>query len=107
MISVSPSDPNTCTQQSINCKNASRKLTNGFKISKTKTRCMQLRKNYNNITLKPDGTEILIINQYKFLVMFYKKPNLQPPFTIKEKCSKVIKLLHVIAHREWGANQQT
>ena len=45
-------------------------IPNGFKISKSKTRCMhfyQLRKMHNDPTLNLDRTEIPIIDQFKFL----------------------------------------
>ena len=69
----------------------------------------QLRKMYNNPTLKFDRTEILVVDQYKFLgVIFDKKltfiPNIQ---CLKEKCNKTLKLLRVITYNDWGTDPQT
>ena len=53
-------------------------IANSFKISNSKTRCMhfcQLRKMRNNLSLKLDRTEILVIDHFKFLgIIFNKKP---------------------------------
>ena len=87
-------------------------IINGFRISKTKTQCMhfcQLRKMYNNPTLKLDRSEILVVDQYKFLcVIFDKKLSFIPHLQIlKVKCSKALKLLCIVAHKDGGADQQT
>ena len=45
-------------------------MINSFKISKTKTQCVhfcQLRKMHNNPTLNLEGSEIPVVDQYKFL----------------------------------------
>ena len=51
--------------------------TNGFKISKSKTRCMYfclLRKMHNDPLIKLEDTEIPVINDDKFLrVIFNRK----------------------------------
>ena len=51
--------------------------TNGFKISKCKTRCVhfcQLRKMHNDPLIKLEDTEIPVVNEYKFLgVIFDRK----------------------------------
>ena len=53
-------------------------MISGFKIFKIKTRCVhfcQLRKMHNDPTLNLDGSEIPVVDQYKFLgVIFDKKP---------------------------------
>ena len=80
-------------------------MINGFKISKTKTQCMhfcQLRKMHNKPTLNLDGSEIPVIDQYKFLSIFFDKklsfiPHIQ---YLKEKCSQTLKLLHLIANKD-------
>ena len=87
-------------------------MINGFKIYKTKTQCMhfcQLRKMHNNPTLNLDGSEIPGVDQYKFLgVIFDKKLTFIPHMQhLKKKCSKTLKLLCVIAHKDWGADQHT
>ena len=85
-------------------------MINGFKISKIKTQCMHfchLRKMHNNPTLNLDGSEIPVIDQYKFLsVIFDKKLSFIPYIQyLKEKCSKTLKIHRVIAHKDWGADQ--
>ena len=59
----------------------------------------QLRKMLNNPTLNLDGSEIPVVDQYKFLgVIFDKKLSFIPHIQyLKEKCSKTLKLLRVIA----------
>ena len=95
-------------QQSINKINKWT-MINGFKIFKTKTQCMhfcQLRKMYNNPTLNLDGSEIPIVVQYKFLSIIFNK-KLSIILHNQGKCSKTLKLLRVIAHKDWGADQHT
>ena len=87
-------------------------MINSFKISKTKTQCMnfcQLRKMHNNPTLNLDRSQIPVVDQYKFLgVIFDKKLSFIPHIQhLKEKCCKTLKLLHIIAHEDWGADQHT
>ena len=79
-------------------------MINSFTISKTKTRCVhfcQLRKMYNNPTLKLDGSEIPVVDQYKFLgVIFDKKLSFIPHIQyLKDKCNKTLKLFRIIAHK--------
>ena len=86
-------------------------IINCFKISKSKTQCMhfcQLRKMHNNPTLKLNGTEIPVIDQYKFLgVIFDKKLTFIPHIQyLKEKCNKTLKLLQVKVNKDWVADQQ-
>ena len=81
-------------------------------ISKTKTQCVhfcQLRKMHKNPTLKLDGSEIPVVDQYKFLgIIFYKKLSFIPYIHyLKDKGNKTLKLLHIIAHKDWGADQHT
>ena len=51
--------------------------TNGFKISKSKTRCVhfrKLRKMHNDPLIKLEDIEIPVVNEYKFLgVIFDRK----------------------------------
>ena len=68
-------------------------MINGFKFSKTKTQYMhfcQLRKVHNNPTLNLDGSEIPVVDQYKFLgVIVDKKLSYIPHIQyLKEKRSK-------------------
>ena len=60
-------------------------------------------------TLKIDGIEIPVINQFKFLgVIFDKKLTLIPHFHyLKNKCCKALNLLCIIAHTTWSTDQQT
>ena len=49
---------------------------NGFKFSKSKTKCMHfcsLRKMHNDPVLKIDDSEIPVINEYKFLCIIFNK----------------------------------
>ena len=64
---------------------------------------------YNNPTFNLDGSEIPVVDQYKFLgVIFVKKLSFIPYIQyLKEKCSKTLKLFYVIAHKDWGADQHT
>ena len=51
-------------------------IINSFRISKTKTRCIyfyQLKIMRNNPTLKLDGSEIPVVDQYKFLGIIFDK----------------------------------
>ena len=64
---------------------------------------------HNNPTLTLDGSEIPVIDQYKFLgIIFFIKSSFIPHIQyLKEKCCKTLKLLRVIAHKDWGADQHT
>ena len=98
-------------QQNIN-KIKKWATTNGFKISKTKTQCVhfcQIRKMHNDPKLKLDDSEIPVVNQYKFLgIIFDQKLSFNPHIQyLKDKCSRTLKLLRIIAHKNWGADFQT
>ena len=85
-------------------------MINGFTISKTKIQYVhfcQLRKMHNSPTLKLDGSEIPVVNQYRFLgIIFDKKLSFIPHIQyLKDKCNKTLKLLRIIAHKDWGADQ--
>ena len=87
-------------------------MINGFKISNTNTQCVHsyhLRKLHNNLILNLDGSEIPVVEHYKFLgVIFDKKLSFIPYIQyLKEKCSKTLKFLRVIVHKAWGAYQHT
>ena len=86
-------------------------MINGFKIYKTKTQYVhfcQLRK-IHNPTLNLDGSEIAVVDQYKFHgVIFIKKLSFIPHIQhLKEKCNKTLKLFRLIAHKDWNADQYT
>ena len=89
-------------------------MINSFKISKKtkQTQCVhfcQLRKMNNNPTLNLDGSEIPVVNQYKFLSVIFDQtlPFIPQIQYLKEKCSKTFKLLRVITHKDWGVDQNT
>ena len=79
-------------------------MINGFTISKTKTQRVHFcqPRIHNNPTLKLDGSEIPVVNQYKFLgVIFDKKLSCIPHIQyLKDKCNKTLKLLRIIAHKD-------
>ena len=71
-------------QQGINKINKWAMIT-GLKISKTKTLCIhfcQLRKMHYNLKLNLDGSEIPVIDQYKFLGIIFDKKLFHPTYSI-------------------------
>ena len=62
---------------------------NGFKFSKSKTKCVHfcsLRKIHNDPLLKIDDSEIPVVNEYKFLgIIFDKKTFIHPTHKIPKK----------------------
>ena len=64
---------------------------------------------HSNPTLNLDVSEILIIDQYKFLSIIFDKTLsfIQHIQYLKEKCCKTLKLFDVSAHKDWGADQHT
>ena len=85
---------------------------NGFKFSKSKTKCVHfcsLRKMHNDPLLKIDDSEIPVVNEYKFLgIIFDKKLSFIPHIKyLKNKSTRAQQLLRVVAHTEWGADRQT
>ena len=104
----------TIERQLQQCLNKIQKwaLENGFKFSKTKTQCMhfcQLRGLHNDPVLKLEGVEIPVVDQYKFLgIIFDRKLSFIPHINyLKAKCQKVLQLLRVVAHTDWGADKLT
>ena len=92
-------------QQGINKIKKKWAMINGFKISKTKTQCVhfcQLRKMHNNPTLNLDESEIPVVDQCKFLSVIFDKNLSFIPYIPN---IKTLKLLRVIAHKDWGADQ--
>ena len=65
------------------------------------------KKLYNDPSLKLDGAEIPVVDEYIFLgIIFYKKLTFIPHLKyLKMKCNKTLQLLRVMAHKEWGADQ--
>ena len=64
---------------------------------------------HNDSTIKLEESEIPVVDQYKFLgVIFDKKLTFIPHIKyLKNKCTRAQQLLRVVAHTEWGTDQQT
>ena len=97
-----------------NCINKINKWAteNGFKFSKTKTKCLHFcnqRQLHPDPILKLEGNAIPVIDQYKYLgLIFDRKLTFIPHINyIKKKCNKALQLLRVIAHTKWGADKET
>ena len=84
--------------------------TNGFKIFKSKTRCVhfcQLRKMHNDLLIKLKDTEIPVVNEYKFLgVIFNRKLSFISHIKYLEIKTNSQLLLRVVTHTKWGADRQ-
>ena len=85
-------------------------LFNGFKFSKSKTRCVhfcQLRKLHDNPQLYLYGSLIPVVDEAKFLgVIFDRKLSFIPHIKyLKAKCLKALNLLKVLSHTCWGADR--
>ena len=98
-------------QQGINKINK-RAMINCFRIYKAKTQCVHFcrwRKMRDIPTLNLNGSEIPVVDQYKFVgVIFYKIISFISHIqNLKGKCGKTLKLLRVIAHNDWGADHHT
>ena len=83
---------------------------NGFKFSKSKTKCMhfsQLRKDRTDPELKLGGTRIEVVPQFKFLgLIFDSKLTFIPHIDyLFRKCQKALNILRVAAHTDWGADR--
>lgn len=78
---------------------------NGFRFSKVKTKCMhfcQKMKLHNDPILRLEETEILVVDQYRFLgIIFDKKLTfILSHLKYPKKRSKAIQLLCVLAHTD-------
>ena len=86
---------------------------NGFKFfSPSKTVCIyfcRLRKPHPEPTLLLNGTPVPVVEQTKFLgVIFDRKLSVIPHIKhSKDKCTKALNPLQVLAHTCWGADQET
>ena len=83
---------------------------NGFKFSKSKTKCMhfsQLRNDRTDPELRLGGTLIEVVPQFKFLgLVFDSKLTFIPHIDyLFSKCQKALNLLKVAAHTDWGADR--
>jgi len=85
--------------------------TNGFKFSTTKTVCLhfcRLRKLHPDPQLFVNGNPIPVVEEVKFLgVIFDKKNSFLHLRYLRNRCTKALNLLRVVAHTSWGADQQT
>ena len=77
--------------------------------SPSKTVCIQLRKPHPEPTLLLNGTPVPVVEETKFLgVIFDRKLSFIPRIKhLKDKCTKALNLLRVLAHTSWGADQET
>ena len=64
---------------------------------------------HNDSSLKFDGVEIPVVDEYKFLGIVFDKKLTFIPFLkcLKMKCNKTLQLQRVVAHKEWGAGRNT
>jgi len=86
--------------------------TNGFKFSRSKTVCIhfcKLHKPHPEPTLLLNGTPVPVVEESKFLgVIFDCKLSFIPHIKhLKDKCTKALNLLRVLAHTSWVADQET
>ena len=104
---------NTIERQLQQCLNKLQSWSNenGFKFSKTKTKCMHfcnLRCHHPNPELYLNKIRIDVVTEFKFLgVIFDTKLTFLPHINaLKKKCKKALNLLKVVAHSEWGADRK-
>ena len=84
--------------------------TNGFKFSKSKTKCMhfcQRRKHHPDPDLYLNGTRIEVVPNFKFLgLIFDSRLTFRPHIkSLKDKCQKALNLLRVVSRMDWGADK--
>ena len=84
---------------------------NGFKFSKTKTKCMhfcQSRKLHLDPELTLDGIQIEVVPEFKFLgLLFDSKLSFIPHISyLSNKCHKALNLLRVVSSMDWGADRK-
>jgi len=77
--------------------------------SPSKTVCIQLRKPHPEPTLLLNGTPVPVVEETKFLgIVFDRKLSFIPHIKhLKDKCTKALNLLRVLAQTSWGADQET
>ena len=83
---------------------------NGFKFSKTKTKCMHIcrsRKSHLDPELTLDGIQIEVVPEFKFLgLLFDSKLSFIPHINyLSNKCHKALNLLRVVSSMDWGADR--
>jgi len=86
--------------------------TNGLKFSPSKTVCIhfcELRKPHPELTLLLNGTPVPVVEETKFLgIVLDRNLSFIPHIKhLKDKCTKALNLLRVLAHTSWGADQET
>ena len=84
---------------------------NGFKFSRTKTKCMhfcQSRKLHLDPELTLDGIQIEVVPEFKFLgLLFDSKLSFIPHINyLSNKCHKALNLLRVVSSMDWGADRK-
>ena len=84
---------------------------NGFKFSKTKTKCMhfcQSRKLHLDPELTLDDVQIEVVPEFKFLgLLFDSKLSFIPHINyLSNKCQKALNPLRVVSSMEWGADRK-
>ena len=84
---------------------------NGFKFSKTKTKCMhfcQSRKLHLDPELTLDGIQIEVVPELKFLgLLFDSKLSFIPHINyLSNKCHKALSRLRVVSSMDWGADRK-
>ena len=85
---------------------------NGFKFSKTKTACVHFctkRKPHNDPCLHLDRNQIKVVKEVKFLGVIF---DIELSFVshikmLKEKCTKALNVIKVVANSKWGADRIT
>ena len=84
---------------------------NGFKFSKTKTKCMhfcQSRKMHLDPELTLDDVQIEVVSEFKFLGLLFdsKLPFIPHINYLSKKCHKALNLLCVVSSMDWGADRK-
>ena len=81
---------------------------NGFKFSKTKTKCMQSRKLHLDPDLTLDEVQIEVGPEFKLLgLLFDSKLSFIPHINyLSNKCQKALNLLRVVSSMDWGADKK-
>jgi ribonuclease HI len=87
-------------------------MENGFRISKNKTVAMHFchkYKTHSDPTLKLGDQEISFVKQTKFLGLTWDHKLTFIPHIkyLKQKCTKALNIIKVLAHTDWGADQST
>ena len=85
---------------------------NGFKFSTSKTVCMHFcnqRKHFAEPSILLDKTPIKVVTEAKFLgVIFDRILSYSSHIKyLKTNCLKVLNILKVVGHTDWGAEQKT